>query len=112
MSGTVPTQTCEQKEVPKTETPKQEEPVVVKDSDNDGVLDDKDKCANTPAGTLVDSDGCPKVTVTIDTDGDGVADTSDLCPGTTAGTTVDQNGCPVVTPPGPTGLLLPGRRQT
>lgn len=28
------------------------------DSDSDGVLDSKDKCANTPAGTKVDETGC------------------------------------------------------
>jgi len=32
-----------------------------KDSDNDGVIDDLDKCPNTPAGTKVDADGCPIV---------------------------------------------------
>ncbi len=31
------------------------------DSDNDGVLDSDDLCPNTPAGTPVDSDGCPVV---------------------------------------------------
>ncbi|QIR75525.1 OmpA family protein [Sulfurospirillum diekertiae] len=39
-------------------------PVVVKapvDSDGDGVTDDKDKCPNTPKGTVVDADGCPKI---------------------------------------------------
>jgi OOP family OmpA-OmpF porin len=30
------------------------------DSDNDGVTDDRDRCPGTPAGTLVDSDGCPQ----------------------------------------------------
>jgi OOP family OmpA-OmpF porin len=29
------------------------------DSDGDGVTDDKDRCPGTPAGTRVDSDGCP-----------------------------------------------------
>lgn len=29
------------------------------DSDGDGVTDDRDKCPGTPAGTRVDSDGCP-----------------------------------------------------
>lgn len=29
-----------------------------KDSDNDGVRDDLDKCPNTPAGTVVDGGGC------------------------------------------------------
>ncbi|BEH15252.1 MAG: cell envelope biogenesis protein OmpA [Alteromonadaceae bacterium] len=31
-----------------------------KDSDGDGVIDELDKCPNTPQGALVDSDGCPK----------------------------------------------------
>jgi OOP family OmpA-OmpF porin len=31
------------------------------DSDGDGVYDDKDKCPNTPKGTVVDADGCPKI---------------------------------------------------
>lgn len=30
------------------------------DSDNDGVLDDVDRCPGTPAGTLVDAFGCPQ----------------------------------------------------
>lgn len=29
------------------------------DSDNDGVIDTKDKCTNTPANVTVDADGCP-----------------------------------------------------
>lgn len=33
--------------------------IAVKDSDNDGVPDDRDKCPDTPLGTLVDEDGCP-----------------------------------------------------
>jgi OOP family OmpA-OmpF porin len=32
-----------------------------KDSDGDGVCDGVDRCANTPAGTEVDANGCPKV---------------------------------------------------
>jgi len=32
-----------------------------KDSDGDGVSDQFDKCANTPAGTVVDGSGCPIV---------------------------------------------------
>ena len=37
-------------------------PVVAapKDSDGDGVIDELDKCPDTPQGALVDSDGCPK----------------------------------------------------
>ena len=58
-----------------------------KDSDMDGVSDNKDKCPDTPAGVAVDKNGCP-----IDTDGDGVADYLDDCP-TVAGLT-SLKGCP------------------
>ena len=34
---------------------------VVADSDRDGVLDDIDKCPDTPAGTKVGKDGCPEI---------------------------------------------------
>jgi outer membrane protein OmpA-like peptidoglycan-associated protein/opacity protein-like surface antigen len=67
-----------------------EEPVVVKDSDGDGVLDDLDKCPDTPQGCVVDKDGCP-----IDSDKDGVCDGLDKCPGTPAGVKVDEKGCPI-----------------
>ena len=30
------------------------------DSDNDGVINQRDKCADTPEGTEVEGDGCPK----------------------------------------------------
>lgn len=38
------------------------QPVVAapKDTDGDGVIDELDKCPDTPLGALVDSDGCPK----------------------------------------------------
>ncbi|WNY99641.1 OmpA family protein [Sulfurospirillum sp. 'SP'] len=36
-------------------------PAAPKDSDGDGVTDDKDKCPNTPKGTVVDADGCTKI---------------------------------------------------
>lgn len=36
-------------------------PAAPKDSDGDGVTDDKDKCPNTPKGTVVDVDGCTKI---------------------------------------------------
>jgi OmpA-OmpF porin, OOP family len=62
----------------------------VVDSDGDGVIDDLDKCPGTPAGTAVDSTGCP---LPQDDDGDGVTNDLDKCPGTPAGTKVDANGC-------------------
>jgi len=61
------------------------------DSDKDGVTDDKDQCANTPKGVKVNADGCP-----ADSDNDGVTDDKDKCPNTAAGTEVDEKGCPVV----------------
>ncbi|MBR8465159.1 OmpA family protein [Campylobacter sp. faydin G-140] len=39
---------------------------VVLDDDNDGVLNDVDKCPNTPAGVVVDENGCEKVIVLRD----------------------------------------------
>ncbi|QCD51928.1 OmpA family protein [Campylobacter sp. RM16192] len=40
--------------------------VVNLDDDNDGVLNDVDKCPNTPAGVVVDETGCEKVIVLRD----------------------------------------------
>jgi outer membrane protein OmpA-like peptidoglycan-associated protein len=88
-----------------------------KDSDMDGVSDNKDKCPDTPAGVAVDKNGCPLDTdgdgvadyldncPTVaglsslkgcpDADGDGVADKDDKCPDTPKGVKVDVNGCPL-----------------
>jgi len=63
-------------------------PAPVGDADRDGVLDTRDRCPNTPAGTPVDANGC-----TLDSDGDGVADNKDACPNTSAGAKVDAKGC-------------------
>jgi OOP family OmpA-OmpF porin len=63
-------------------------PAPVLDDDNDGVVNDRDRCPNTPAGVRVDANGCA-----LDSDGDGVADHADKCPGTVRGATVDENGC-------------------
>lgn len=62
-----------------------------KDSDGDGVADDKDKCPGTPkiAHHTVDADGCPS-----NSDGDAVPDYLDRCPGTPSGVEVDKFGCP------------------
>ena len=62
----------------------------VVDTDGDGVTDDMDKCPGTPAGTAVDSSGCP---MPQDDDGDGVTNDIDKCPGTPAGAKVDASGC-------------------
>ncbi|HEY6194594.1 MAG TPA: OmpA family protein [Candidatus Eisenbacteria bacterium] len=60
-----------------------------KDTDGDGVPDNKDKCPGTPKGATVNLTGCP-----MDSDGDGVWDGLDQCPNTPKGATVDAKGCP------------------
>jgi OOP family OmpA-OmpF porin len=60
------------------------------DSDNDGVPDASDQCLDTPAGAIVDENGCER-----DSDGDGVVDRLDQCPDTPAGMAVNAQGCPV-----------------
>jgi len=59
------------------------------DSDRDGVADGIDRCANTAVGAIVDAIGC-----TRDTDGDNIADGIDKCPDSPAGVLVDATGCP------------------
>ena len=49
------------------------------DSDNDGVADDLDLCANTQIGFIVDNTGCP-IVVGDDTDRDTIGDSTDNCP--------------------------------
>lgn len=58
------------------------------DTDQDGVPDDKDQCAQTPVGVAVNEQGCP-----LDADKDGVPDSWDKCPDTQAGAVVDADGC-------------------
>jgi len=84
-----------------------EEAPALTDGDGDGVLDEADRCPNTPAGVVVGADGCPPPVVEEppaeevmpppepDSDGDGVLDRSDRCPGTAAGVEVDSQGCPL-----------------
>ncbi len=59
------------------------------DSDNDGVLDGLDRCPDTPADATIDASGCPS-----DSDNDGVLDGLDQCPDTPVGATIDASGCP------------------
>lgn len=83
----------EPKPEPVAEAPKPApKPVIAapKDSDNDGVFDDKDQCPNSPAGYPVDAKGC-----NIDSDHDGVLDPADKCPNTPEGFKVDSDGCPL-----------------
>jgi hypothetical protein len=58
------------------------------DSDLDGVPDYVDKCNNTPGNILIDETGCP-----IDLDKDGVPDYLDKCPNTAQNVLVDEYGC-------------------
>jgi OOP family OmpA-OmpF porin len=60
------------------------------DTDRDGVLDQSDKCPDTPSGVKVDKNGCP-----LDSDGDGVYDYKDKCPDTPKEAKVDSDGCPL-----------------
>jgi outer membrane protein OmpA-like peptidoglycan-associated protein len=60
----------------------------IDDSDSDGILNNRDRCANTPAGAQVDGRGCPS-----DDDNDGVPNGVDRCPTTSVGATVDASGC-------------------
>ncbi|HEY7482220.1 MAG TPA: OmpA family protein [Gemmatimonadales bacterium] len=91
----------------------------IPDSDNDGVLENRDRCPDTPAGAQVDATGCPSDSdgdgvpdgvdrcantapgasvngagCTRDTDGDNIADGLDRCPDTESGVLVDPSGCP------------------
>tara|TARA_R100000687_G_C6453827_1_gene166690 strand:+ start:18072 stop:19178 length:1107 start_codon:yes stop_codon:yes gene_type:complete len=68
---------------------------VNKDSDNDGVIDQRDLCPNTAFGATVDVDGCAlKAT---DSDKDGVIDAKDQCANTPMNDKVDANGCSIFT---------------
>ena len=61
------------------------------DADGDGVTDADDTCADTPDGSIVDSNGCSDSQK--DTDGDGVTDDLDACADTPEVAMVDENGC-------------------
>lgn len=102
-----------------------------KDSDNDGVVDSRDKEKNTPEGVLVDAQGravdsdgdglqdfrdkepfSPKgaqvdgAGVAKDSDADGVIDFYDEEPNSPAGTQADANGKAIAVPAGPTAAHL------
>jgi outer membrane protein OmpA-like peptidoglycan-associated protein len=62
-------------------------PPLVKDSDGDGIADDRDRCP-TKAGPR-ENDGCPDK----DGDGDGVVDRLDKCPDKAG--PADREGCPI-----------------
>ena len=67
-----------------------------RDVDNDGYGDNAngnnpDLCLDTPAGEVVDQNGCSSSQ--LDADMDGVSDARDACPDTPAGEAVDNVGC-------------------
>ena len=64
----------------------------IRDLDKDGVADRRDTCPGTPAGAVVDAQGCP-----IDSDRDKVYNGLDACPNTVDGAQVDARGCPTDT---------------
>ena len=61
------------------------------DTDGDGINDIFDDCDNTPAGEVVDSNGC--ALSELDTDNDGISDDIDQCPTTPLNSVVDLTGC-------------------
>ena len=63
------------------------------DEDSDGVDDEDDVCAGTPAGESVDASGCSESQK--DEDNDGVFNNLDACPSTNEGVEVDENGCEI-----------------
>ena len=70
-------------------------PAPVPDADNDGVPDNQDNCANSPANVSVDANGC--AAAQLDSDLDSVNDAIDQCPATPQNEAVDSIGCGVVT---------------
>jgi outer membrane protein OmpA-like peptidoglycan-associated protein len=60
----------------------------IPDSDNDGILDNRDRCPDTPPGAQVDGRGCSG-----DSDSDGIPDGVDRCAATPPGANVDARGC-------------------
>lgn len=78
--GAVPSGTCDVQPAPV-------------DTDSDGVTDENDECADTPAGSTVDETGCIVEAEPVDTDGDGVLDADDQCENTPVNSIVDDNGC-------------------
>jgi OOP family OmpA-OmpF porin len=73
------------------------------DTDADGVFDEADRCAATPRGVAVGTDGCR-----VDSDGDGVFNEDDRCPATPRGDEVDARGCTVLFQPETANIVLEG----
>ncbi len=83
-----------------------------RDSDDDGVFGDADRCPVTPedADGVQDADGCPD----IDDDGDGIVEIDDRCPHEAENKNgwEDADGCPEVLPEGLAAFdgIVPGLR--
>ena len=75
-----------------------------RDSDGDGIPDDRDKCPNSPWGFAVDENGCStdanlaKGGNPFDSDHDGVLNGMDRCADTPSGVPVDSRGCSLIKP--------------
>jgi outer membrane protein OmpA-like peptidoglycan-associated protein len=69
-------------------------PPVIGDRDHDGIMDNVDRCPDTPEDKdgFQDSDGCPD----LDNDADGIPDVTDKCPNLPEDRDgfEDQDGCP------------------
>jgi len=61
------------------------------DTDGDGVDNAIDLCPNTPAGEVVNADGCSNGQ--LDDDNDGIQNSLDVCANTPTGETVNTEGC-------------------
>jgi len=62
------------------------------DTDNDSIPDNLDVCKGTPAGALVEQNGCV-VVMGMDSDSDGISDLYDKCDNSDSSFVVDENGC-------------------
>ena len=67
-----------------------------RDSDADGVTDDRDQCSHTLPSADADERGC--TLSQLDGDSDGVSDADDECPGSPRAAPVDVSGCDVESP--------------
>jgi len=74
-------------------------PVVVMDTDGDGVADSDDICPKTQFvdGMKISANGC-EIKILLDSDNDGVTDDIDVCKKTAQGAKVDSRGCAAKAP--------------
>ena len=65
------------------------------DDDEDGIVNDADKCKDTKKEVAVDGNGCSE-DQKKDDDNDGVINGIDLCPSTKTGIVVNELGCAII----------------